>query len=119
MFGEDFVIRPYAPAADKRAPDAPDTSRAVVTLMGIWREKTSELKEPNAYDTREYRRPGLASEVPTIEFSAAALSAFVTFEIRDGDHIERLATRNVYRARTATFSANGTLRVPLNRLGPL
>ena len=119
VFAEDFVLRPYAKNADKRASDAPDPTRAVVRLVGLWRDKLANPVEPRAYDTREYRRPGTAGDVPHVEFSASATAAFVNFEIRDGDHIERGATQTAYRARTATVSANGTVTVPLNYLGSL
>ena len=116
VFAEDFVVTPYAEAADKRAAPAPDTTRAVVTLPGVWRARPIDPKEPNAYDQREYRRPGVAGDLPTVEFSPAALAAFPGIEIRSGDQILRVETGQSFLAQTPVPSANGLLRVRVNAL---
>lgn len=116
-FGEWFVVRPFATGANVNAPGAPDPTRDVVSLPGLWIVKPASPREPNEWGVREYRRPGVEGDVVHVEFSPAAISCLVGFEIREGDHIERVETRTAYVARMASFSANGTMRVTLNRLG--
>jgi hypothetical protein len=117
MFGEDFVVRPYMRAANPNAPEVPDPTRDVVRLKGVWRTKAANPHEPNAYDTREWRRPGTMGDMPHVEFSTAATACLVGFEIRDGDHIERCSNGVTYRALTPTISPSGTFSVRVNRLG--
>lgn len=116
LFGEDFVVTPYSqPEANGR--EQPDATRAEVRLCGVWREKLADVRTPNAYDQRERLRPGTISELPTVEFSPAATLAIAGFELREGDHVERCSTGMVYLTRAPTYSPNGLLRAPLNRLG--
>lgn len=119
LFGEDFVVRPYAETADKRAAPAPDPTRDVVSLKGVWITKLADPREPNAYDQREYRRPGTISANVHVEFSPAATGAFVGLQIKSGDRIDRLSTNTAYSAQTPFFTPNGLMRVPLNWLGAI
>ena len=119
VYAEDFVIRPYARAADKRAPAAPDPARGVASLPGVWFDKPADPHEPNNYDVREWKRPGVSAGGPWIEFSPAALAGLVGFELRDGDYIDRLSSNTAYMVRSTFFTPSGTLRVPVTRLGPL
>lgn len=119
LYGECFVVRPYSTGANVNAPGAPDPTRDIVNLVGIWIVKPANPREANEWDTREYRRPGVEGDVVHVEFSPAAISGLVGFEIRNGDQIERLETNTAYLARHASFTANGTMRVTMNRLGKL
>ena len=119
LFGENFVIRPYANAADVNAAPGPDPARDVLGLVGVWMSKPANPREPNAYDPREYRRPGAEGDVPHVEFSSWALAAFQDFDLRAGDRIDRPSNNTSYQARTPVITPNGTMRVPLNRLGPI
>jgi hypothetical protein len=118
LYGELFVIRPYAKAADRSAAPGPDPARDVLQIVGVFVSKPANPREPNAYDTREYRRPGAEGDVPHVEFSTAARACFVGFDLRPGDHVVRLSNATIYEARTPVTTPNGTIRVPLNRLGP-
>lgn len=115
VFAEDFVLRPYAQAPDKRAGATPDPTRDVVSLPGVWCAHPAQPKEPNAYDVREYRRPGSIGDVPHVEFSPSATLAFANFEIRSGDRIDRVSNNTAYTARTPIITPSGVIRVPLNR----
>lgn len=117
VFAEDFVLRPYASAADKRAAPAPDPTRDTIKICGVFVDKAADPREPNAYDVREHLRPGVASGVLHIEFSPAAMAPFASFDVRDGDHIDRCATDTAYIAKTSFVTPNGIVRVPVNRLG--
>lgn len=118
VFGEAFVIRPYARDADVNAAPGPDPARDVLQLAGVFVAKPANPREANAYDAREYRRPGAEGDVPHVEFSPAARAAFVGFDLRAGDRIDRLSNATTYEARTPVVTPNGLIRVPLNRLGP-
>ena len=119
VFGEVFVIRPYAEAANRNAAPGPDPTRDALRLAGVFVAKPANPREPNAYDPREYRRPGTEGDVPHVEFSPAAFACFVGFDVRSGDRIERPSNNTVYEARTPVATPNGVIRVPLNRLGPI
>jgi hypothetical protein len=119
IFSEDFVIRPYANPADKRAPAAPDATRDTVSIPGVWFDKPADQHEPNAYDTREWRRPGVSAGAPYVEFSPSAFGAILGFELRDGDRIDRLSSNTAYQVRSTFFTPSGILRAPVSRLGPI
>lgn len=118
VFAEAFTLRPYA-KPNLNGPEQPDPARDTVQLVGVWRTKAADPREPDSYDKREWRRPGVESATPHVEFSASALACLSGLEIRAGDHVERLSTGVAYLARTPTFSPNGTMTVPLNYLGKL
>lgn len=124
VFAERFIHHPYMQPANKQASAVPDPTRATVPLRGVWMERATHLRathlrEPNAYDPHEARRPGTIGNLPTVEFAFSTYSCFVDFQVRDGDQIERLATRTMYRAKAATVTPNGTVSVPMNYLGPV
>lgn len=117
LYGEEFIVRPYSTGANVNAPLAPDLTRDVVSLVGIWIVKPANPREPNEWDVREYRRPGVEGDIVHVEFSASAIACLVGFEIREGDRIERAETCTAYTARMASFTSNGTMRVTMNLLG--
>lgn len=117
LYGECFVVRPYSTGANVNAPGAPDPTRDIVNLIGVWIVKPANPREANEWDVREFRRPGVEGDLVHVEFSASALDCLVGFEVRGGDRIERVSTCTAYEARTASFTSNGTMRVTMNRLG--
>lgn len=117
-FAEGVVLRPYA-APDPRSPATPDVTRDVVCLCGVWIDHPADPHEPNAYDSREYKRPGIVSGEPRLEISASQTACFTDFAVKRGDMVDRTSNQSRYEVRSVFVTPNGTIKLTLNRVGPL
>jgi len=76
-FADLWTLKPFKPARDPNGSPVSDASRAIGTFPAIYFDPASKWIEPNSFDPREARRPGVETSTPRIEISPDALVAFV------------------------------------------
>ncbi len=121
-FAAEWTLTPYMAAAERAAPDVPDTSRQVVTLRAVYADPEAKPMEPNSYDVRQYRRPGVEGGSPRAEISPhemARLSCVlgVAFQAGPPDHLQRVSDGAQFRVTRMFVTANGVAQLHLNRIG--
>jgi hypothetical protein len=122
VFSESFVFTPFAKSADRTAPDAPDGTRASVTLNATIFEPEAKPQTPNAWDVRQHLRPGVETGEPRIEISVNEVTRQSTalgtpFLVQPGDQFARASGGQKYRASAVFVTATGLVRVKINRIG--
>jgi len=123
-FSECILYLPRAPSDDRSAADAADTGRPTLTLRGVFIEKYADPKEPNSYDVRQARRPGMATvdlwlEIAPGEIEQALMTYNLAapFKTRADDMIQRVENGATYRIAAAPMiSVAGVLKARLNRI---
>jgi hypothetical protein len=121
-FAEDFAFSPFAQAAEKAAPDVADTTRASVTLRAVYVDPHAKLIEPDSYDARQARRPGVESGMPHVEISPHEVARLgvalgVPFVIGAADHLQRLSDGATFRVSAVFMTPNGLIRAKVNKIG--
>jgi hypothetical protein len=120
-FAQDFAFAPFMAAAERAAPDVVDPSRASVTLRAVYVDPEAKPIEPNSYDVRQARRPGVESGVPQVEISPAEMARLssalgVPFVIGAPDHLQRVEDGAWFRVLSAFVTPNGLTRLKVNRI---
>ncbi len=120
VFADAFAFTPMAPAAERAAGELPDASRTATQLCAVFFDAETKPVEPNSWDTREYRRPGIEAGAPRLEISLSELRRLyfqlgVAFAVQPGDLFNRLKDNSAWRAHAVFATVSGTLRVKLNK----
>ena len=121
-FAQEFAFAPFTAAAERAAPDVPDPSRASATLRAVYVDPEAKPLEPNSYDVRQARRPGVESGQPYVELSPAEILRLSgelgqPFVIGPADHLQRLADGATFRVSAVFMTPNGLIRAKVNKIG--
>jgi hypothetical protein len=121
-FAGAFVFAPFMPAKERAAPDVADPSRSRVTLCAVYVDPEAKPIEPNSYDVRQVRRPGVESGHPHIEISPAETARLseelqMPFVIGEADHLQRVKDGAWFRVASLFVTANGLVRLKVNKIG--
>lgn len=121
-FAQGFALTPMMAAAERAAPDVADSSRTAIELRGIYVDPEAKPIEPNSYDVRQARRPGVESGHPRIEISPyemARLSGCLGKPFLAGppDQLTRLSDSAVFRVTRLYVTPNGTAYLYVNKAG--
>ncbi len=118
---EAWLLKPQA-RPDPTGPIVPDTTRPEVLVFGTYADPEAKPVEPNSYDRRQARRPGLESGTPRLIVSSAALAtaaalAGAPVAIVEGDQLVRQADSITWGVATAFDMAGGSLKLGINLVG--
>lgn len=122
IMAEPFVLTPMKAAADRNAPAVLDGSRAEATFNAIFFDPEAKPMMPNAYDVREWRRPGVESGHPRVSVSPAEIAAQTCangapFAILPSDLMTRCSDGKIWKAATPFQAKSGKLVIPVNLVG--
>ena len=94
----------------------------MLSLVGVFVEKEAKPSEPNSYDPRQARRPGVGGVEVWCEISPLALETALAglpvatpFVFRPGDQIQR-ASGAVFSVTAVYVSVSGLLRLRVNQI---
>ena len=110
-FGEEWLLSPYAPAADVNAPAASDPMRSCVTLRGIYFDPQALPLIPNGFDPRTSQRPGTMGGKPRVEFLPDDVAA--CGGLRKDDQIAN-ARQGVFRISSTFTKSHGVVVAYVN-----
>ena len=121
VFADRFQLTPQMAATDVNAAPTADPTRLAVEFDGIYVDPLANPRDPNAYDTREFRRPQVEATAPMLEISPGELARLefetgAPFFIGKLDQVKRLNDGATWQVMARTVTASGLIRLKLNRL---
>lgn len=114
-FGDPFTLLPRMKAADRNAPDIPDTDRAEINFVGVFLEPQVKPLILNAYDPRVDQRPGAMAGQPRIDIMPDQLVAGLVVKV--ADLIISQTTGKTWRVTSIFITKTGICRCHVNLVG--
>jgi hypothetical protein len=121
VMADAFALTPMMRAADN-APDAADSSRAAsYSVEAHFLDPEARPQMADAYDPRQFRRPGTESGSPYLKISAHEMArqkcADARFAVKAADVFVRQKDQTRWRASAPFLMAGGAMRVTVNLIG--
>lgn len=122
IMGEEFTLTPFCEAPERTAAAVSDDSRSSVTFRAVFLDPQAKPTEPNSYDARQYKRPGIVTGKPCIEIfpaERARICALIgaPFQVQPPDQLFRRETGVTYSVAGMFGTDAGILRLEVNLIG--